>query len=61
VTKKGKKPASFKELRSGPLGPRAMGITPRRAGSRNPRRTSSRPGRRFGGSGPGEGPTPSGS
>jgi len=57
VTKKSKKPVSFKELRSGPLGPRAMGINPRRGGSRNPRRTINRPGRGSGGSRPGEGPS----
>jgi len=46
--KKGAKPPSFRELRSGPLGPRAMGLQPRRRGSRNPRRS-------FGGSGGGGG------
>jgi RNA recognition motif-containing protein len=44
ITKKGGKTPSFKELRKGPLGPRAMGINPRRAGSRNPRRSFGRSG-----------------
>lgn len=38
ISKKGGKPPSFKELRSGPLGPRALGINPRRRLGRNPRR-----------------------
>ena len=52
IAKKGGKAPSFKELRKGPLGPRAMGINPRRAGSRNPRRSFGRPG----GGPPGSGP-----
>lgn len=44
IAKKGGKAPTFKELRKGPLGPRAMGINPRRAGSRNPRRSFGRPG-----------------
>lgn len=69
IAKKGGKTPSFKELRSGPLGPRAMGLTPRRQGSRNPRRSfgarpGGSPGRPDGGdrSGgpPRSGPRPSG-
>lgn len=52
IPKKGGKPATFKELRTGPLGPRAMGLNPRRGSSRNPRRGFGRPG---GGSGGGPG------
>jgi RNA recognition motif-containing protein len=44
IPKKGGKTPSFKEIRKGPLGPRAMGINPRRPGSRNPRRSLGRPG-----------------
>ncbi len=68
IPKKAGKAPSFKELRKGPLGPRAMGINPRRAGSRNPRRSFGRSsggpqggdsGPREGGSGP-RGPRPDG-
>jgi RNA recognition motif-containing protein len=52
IPKKGGKAPSFKELRKGPLGPRAMGINPRRAGSRNPRRSFGRPGGGSSGGGP---------
>ena len=44
IPKKGGKAPTFKELRKGPLGPLAMGINPRRVGSRNPRRSFGRPG-----------------
>lgn len=56
IPKKGGKTPTFKELRKGPLGPRAMGLNPRRAGARNPRRSFGRPGSGPPGGGSGDSP-----
>lgn len=60
IAKKGGKTPSFRELRSGPLGPRALGLNPRRRSARNPRRggfgggaSEQRPPSGSGGSSPG--------